>query len=581
MGDNVKSKPRSVKVSVFSPQARRDTFLVGIFRLASGLATGALLVNVADHFESPQRGWGLASVCLVFAVVASGCEVYYGGYAARREEKRLRRRVLDHLYSTLGSVPNQPGKAVQLLTDNIERATEYRLTYLGSTLAALTLPFIVLTYVAIAFDPLTGMTVMALVPLIPFLIAGFMRLWRKTSAHSRTERAKLAGAYLDAIRNLVLIRLLGAGPRIEEKLRVQGEANRRAIMRLLAGNQIVIIVLDGLFSLLLVCLTTVLAINRYGAGALTLSQAIAVVLLATLLIEPLVQVAGFFYVGMGGIASTRALKRYLSEGTTGTAVREKETACVKGQLSDARAPLSHEATEDGANSGSSSTTGTGVICVREVSYDYGRGTVLDGVNLRIEAGQRVAIVGPSGAGKSTLLKLMRAALVPSSGKITIAGVDIHAAPQEYARNLTAVVAQQTWLFTGTIADNLRLAQPQATQQQMWEALERAHVRGEVERMPRGLDSEVGERGALISGGQAQRISLARALLSERKILFLDEPTSQVDMQSEAEITAALSELDRDLTIVAVTHRRALAELADVIYEVRDSRLRQVTMDEYE
>lgn len=540
---------------VFSPQGRRDTLLVGFFRLVSGAATGAFLVEVARHFDDPQGSWLGAGICATIAVVTVACEIFYGGYAARREEKRLRHRVLHQLYSTLATSHTQPAAVVQLLTDNIERATEYRLTYLGSTIAALTLPFVVLGYVAISYDWLIGIAIMALVPLIPILVMGFMRLLRKTSANSRRERARLSGAYLDAIRNLVLIRLLGAGPRIEEQLRVQGEANRRAIMKILAGNQIVIIVLDGLFSLFLVCFTTTLAVVRFNAGALTMSQAIAVVMLATLLVEPLVQVAGFFYVGMGGIASTRALKKYLSD--SGSCAHTPDEAPL--------APVES----------------VGDISLRNVSFHYDRGPVLESVNLHIPAGQRVAIVGPSGAGKSTLLKLLRGALMPQSGSIHIGGLDTGRSPAQHIRNTSAVVTQQTWLFTGTIADNLRIAQPDATLEDMWEALERAHVRSEIEAMPRGLDSEVGERGTLISGGQAQRISLARALLSKRAILLLDEPTSQVDLQSEAEITMALRELERDLTIVAVTHRRALVDLADVVYDVRDATLRQITAKDFD
>ncbi|MCZ7630017.1 MAG: ABC transporter transmembrane domain-containing protein [Microthrixaceae bacterium] len=202
------------------------------------------------------------------------------------------------------------------MTDNTERLTEYRQVYLGSTLAALATPFVVLGYVAAFVDPVVGFGVMSLVPVIPVLIGGFLRFFRRTSATSRHQRAQLAGRYLDAIRNLVTIRLLGAGERIESELRVQGEANRGAIMRLLAGNQIVIVVTDGLFGLVLVCLSAGLVVVR--ADHMTTAQVTSTILLTVLLLEPLQQVAGFFYIGMGGMASQRALRAFLGSDSGGS-----------------------------------------------------------------------------------------------------------------------------------------------------------------------------------------------------------------------------------------------------------------------
>ena len=150
---------------------------------------------------------------------------------------------------------------------------------------------------------------------------------------------------------------------------------------------------------------------------------------------------------------------------------------------------------------------------------------------------------------------------------------------DQAHALSASVAQSTWLFTGSIADNLRLARPHASEEEMWQALKQAQVADEIERMPEGLHTQIGEQGGLISGGQAQRISIARALLSGRTILLLDEPTSQVDIESEKKIIRAISELGREWTIVLVTHRKALLALADLVYEMRQGELHRVNANE--
>ena len=569
------------KTPVISPAGVRASRIVAVLRMASAVFAGAALVGVAGIADGRESFAGpLACACA--AGLAAFAEILFGGHAARAEERRIRRSLLSRLFASR-SREDSGAHAVQLLTDNVERATEYRQIYLGSTLAALLIPFVVLAYIAVSFDPVLGLTVMALCPLIPVLLAVFMRFFRKTSAKSRKERAVLAGKYLDAIRNLVTIRLLGAGPRIERQLKDQGERNRGAIMKLLAGNQLVIIVVDGLFSLILICATCTLAVVRFNAGAMTASQVLATVLLTALLIEPLAQVAGFFYIGMGGIASQRAIRAYIDNHSDPSA---EGAAAKSGAAGDAGADVDAATQAEAGASGDLGAEGDadegggpgavgGVGCpvvVRNVSFDYGRGEVLHGVDLAVASGSKIAVVGRSGGGKSTLMGLMGGMLRPAGGSVLIDGKNLAFASAEEAAALTARVAQTTWLFTGTIADNLRLAKEDATPEEMWNALRGAQIADEIERMPEGIDTDVGEQGAFLSGGQAQRISIARALLSGRRILLLDEPTSQVDIESEARIVDALRSLGRDLTVILVTHRSALLDVADKVYEMKDGML---------
>ncbi|MCF2706950.1 ATP-binding cassette domain-containing protein [Arcanobacterium haemolyticum] len=555
---NRRKRRPSFKKVVLSATGRRDIKLVAAGRLFSALSTGTALVATALIIDDARNGldidltrWVLPLLAALLAACGAFFEIWFGGRAARNEERRIRHRLLETVFRSSSLPKNNeggydPGKLITLMTDNAERVTEYRQVYFGATMAAMAIPFVTLIYVAIFIDPIIGIVLLLFCPLIPFLIAAFMRLFRKTSANSRKERGKLAGQYLDAIRNLVTIRLFGAGPRIEAHLREQGERNRGAIMKLLAGNQIVIIVMDGLFSLLLICCAVFLTVARIHAGAVSLGEGIAVIFLTVLLIEPLVQVAGFFYIGMGGMASERAIGSYLSS------VGQRSAA-----TSDAKVPQA----DPGA-----------AIDVRGVSFDYGRGEVLHSVDLTVPQGHKVAIVGRSGAGKSTLLSLLRGSLPLQQGAIAIDGIEIAECDATEIRTLTASVSQSTWLFTGTIADNLRLAAPQATEDEMWAALRLANIADEIERMPRGLATDVGEQGVLISGGQAQRISLARAFLSGRRTLLLDEPTSQVDIESEQKIIEAIGSLGPEWNILMVTHRRSLLAVADEVWEMTDGKL---------
>ena len=529
-----------------SQYARRATATVGALRIGTASFTGATLVLLGHTWggRTSAQTWGMLAACIVMAAVFAFGEVLAGGRSARQEERNLRSRLLStHFYNSLRPHADTPSPAQQvaLMTDNTERMTEYRQVYLGATVAALTIPFLTLTYVAVV-DPVLGFGIMAACPVVPLVVLGFLRLFRKRSATSRKERGRLTVQYLDALRNLIPIRLLGAGARTEARLRAQGETNRRAIMRLLAGNQVVIIVLDGAFSLLLICWSVYLISTRLAAGAITPGDGMTAGLLLTLMLEPLNQVAGFFYIGMGGRASQRAIAQALAS--------QPSPAPISGPISPTDAAIS----------------------IQHASHDYGRGPVLRDLSLEVPRGTKLAILGPSGAGKSTLLGLLRGTVPIQSGTIVLAGQSMADLLPEAGCQLSASVAQTTWLFAGSVADNLRLANPSASDDDLWEALRRAHVANEVARMPKGLASDVGERGQLISGGQAQRLSLARALLSGRRILLLDEPTSQVDMASEAAIVAALRELDSEWTVIVVTHRRSLLAAVDTAYELTDGTL---------
>lgn len=532
----------------------------------SFIATGQLFGNSAS-----DAGGRALLFALLAGIFAFG-ELSYGGRAARAEERRLRQKILTaHFEARSQPTPEteeaNPGHVIQMMTDNVERLTEYKQVYFGATLAAFAIPFVTLAFIGIAIDPVIGFVVMALIPAIPLLIGLFMRLFRATSAESRKERTRLSSRYLDAIRNLVVIRLLGAGERIEADLVTQGERNRRAIMKILAGNQLVIIIMDGLFGLVLICLTAGLTIFR--ADHLDSGQMLTVMLLSVLLLEPLQQVAGFFYIGMSGMAAQRTIRAYLTEvqGDLPSSPAGSETS---SDQSTAVAQLEPDHVVD--FSAPNPELG---IELRGVSFDYGRGIVLSNLNLTVPRGQRVAIMGRSGAGKSTMLALLRGSITPQHGFVAVAGQRLDSIDPRQGRALSATVAQTTWMFTGTIADNLRFARDDATDADLWIALEQAHIAEEVAALTDGLDTYLGEGAALISGGQAQRISLARALLSQRQVLLLDEPTSHVDLESEASIIDAITALPKDRTVLIVTHRASLLACVDRAYELVDGQLMEM------
>jgi ATP-binding cassette, subfamily C, bacterial CydC len=190
--------------------------------------------------------------------------------------------------------------------------------------------------------------------------------------------------------------------------------------------------------------------------------------------------------------------------------------------------------------------------------------VLRGVDLRLDPGKRVALVGPSGAGKTTVTNLLLRFLDPAQGRVTIAGRDAREYRQADVRRTFALAGQEAHLFSSTIRENLRLARPEASDAELHGALRRARLGEWVASLPDGLDTLVGEEGRAVSGGQRQRLVLARALLADAPVLVLDEPTAHLDPSTAAELMDDVLDATADKTVLLITHRPEGLERMDEI-----------------
>ena len=531
--------------AVSSPAGRRAGALSFGLTLLGALGSGWCLISTGRALGALLRSSsaaGLLAQALAAAALSAVCQLLaqrVARFSAITEEAHLRRLTLAHL---LGLGPARAadvrsGATASLLTDGAERVALYRQTFLAPTLAAAAAPLLVLIELAVVVDVVPALVLAAAVIMVPAFIIWCHSRLRASSSDSRRARMRLAAEYLDAIQGLRTLTLARAAERTSARLRLEGESNRRAVMGLLAGNQLVILLTDGLFSLFLITAAAGLALLRLSTGVIDVGDALAIVLTSYVLLEPLAHVGAFFYVGMGGMANQRAIRRILSR------------------------PLPHSTTSPGARTSPAATAQSSIV-LDDVEATWGADPVLEGVDLNVRRGESLAIVGPSGAGKSTLMAVLAGNLLPSSGSVRVEGTELSAVTQDEVRSASALVAQTTWLFTGTIADNLRLAQPYATPSQMWQALEVARLDKEVALMPEGLETQVGEAGLGLSGGQAQRLSLARAFLADRPVLLLDEPTSQVDLASEAAIVKSIEQLARGRTVVTISHRAGALTAVD-------------------
>ncbi|MDO5500143.1 MAG: ABC transporter ATP-binding protein [Propionibacteriaceae bacterium] len=213
---------------------------------------------------------------------------------------------------------------------------------------------------------------------------------------------------------------------------------------------------------------------------------------------------------------------------------------------------------------------SGAVDLRGVTFGYGSGPpVLIDADLRIRAGERVAIVGPSGAGKSTLFNLLLRFHEPREGQIRLDGHAVENVTLASLREACAVVLQESMIFAGDLADNVRLGRLDATDEQVEWALREAALGSLVDRSDLGIHQQVSEKGSTLSGGQRQRLAIARALLREPRLLLLDEPTTGLDEHNRVEVVAALRRLAEGRTTILVTHDHDLLDMADRVVELRD------------
>lgn len=540
-----------------NPSATRRTVAVA---WSATLATAVVYLILGSVVDDAHAGREPSTTALLTGLAAAllaglaAAQVLRTGARRQAEiEDEIRHAVVTTVLD-LGPAnltSEQTGKVVSTATDAGERVGLNRGTFVAPTLASVTSPALVLAIVAATIDWRTALWLLVAIPVAPLAVGGFQMLFRKSSAAYRVSSRRLAASFLDSIQGLTTLRLLGAGERRARELASASEDVRRKVMRMLFGNQMVILAADTVFWMGFVGVAAWLAADRTAAGAITPGQGVALVLLATLLLDPLDRIGQFFYIGMAGRAAAKEIERFT-----------------------AQRPL----VEDRPDAATPVVEPAGIaVDLDRVAFSYPDGTaVLSDADLHLAPGERVALVGRSGEGKSTIADLVQGLWLPAAGTVRLGGAVTTALSTASIRSLVAVVSQSTYLFTGSLAQNLRIARPDATDDELWAALATAALDDVVRAMPAGLDTPVGERGLSLSGGQAQRLAIARAVLRDAPLLLLDEPTAQIDLASERAVVEALDRASVGRTVLTITHRASAIGRVDRVVRLDAGTLHDAT-----
>ncbi len=507
---------------------------------------------------------GLLGVILLRGLLAWGSEVTANALA-RRVKADLRQQLLRR-FLALGPLSmrgEHSGELTSAALEGVEMLDAYYSQYLpGLALAAL-VPLTYLAFVA-PLDPLSAVVMLVTAPLIPLFMILIGNAAQALTRRQWAMLSRMSAYFLDVLQGLTTLKLLGRSRSQTATIAEVGDRFRRATMSVLRVTFLSALVLEMVATLS----TAVVAVEiglRLLYGRMTFEQAFFILLLAPEFYLPMRQLGARFHAGMSGVAAAKRIFAILGK-------QGAENANGRRQAND---------TQQAARGGPRTTSGERNIAqdgqqlppaVRfdEVRFAYppdatlasgsspaGQGEMrpaLRGVSFEIGAGQKIALVGPSGGGKSTIAALLLTFIRPDRGQIWIDGRPLESiAPAEWLARV-AWVPQNPYLFNDSVAANIRLAKPEATLEQVVWAARQAEAHEFIEALPQGYDTLIGERGSRLSGGQAQRIVLARAFLKDASLIIMDEATANLDPENEARVQAALARLVGGRTVFVIAHR---------------------------
>jgi len=529
-------------------------FLVGVVGMALFAATGPGFAWLVQNFvdlgfvkKDPDVLWLVPfGAPLLFLLRGAGdyVGVYFPGYVSRQIIKAMRRDLFRQYLHFPAKYYDQQSTGTMLsrLTFNIEQVADATTNSTGALIRE-TLTIIGLIAWLFSKNWKLALFVVILAPPLSYLVRLVTKSFRRYSARIQASMGDVTRVTKEALDGQRVIKVFNAQDQEAREFETVNEHNRRSNMKLIAAkatsNPIVQFIASiGLGGVLW------MALVQFNNGEMTIGEFwgfLTALLLITAPMRSLVTALGPLQQGLAAGASVfEVLDEPTEDFTSGRKV---------GRLK-------------------------GAIDFRDVSFEYTseKGAVLHSVNLTVPAGRNIAIVGRSGSGKSTLVGLVARFYDATSGHVLVDGIDVRECNLLELRDNVALVSQDVLLFNDSIRNNIAFGVDQPDPKAVEAAAKAAYVDEFAAELPQGLDTPVGDRGALLSGGQRQRIAIARALLKDAPILILDEAMSALDNESERRIQQALVGLMRDRTTLVIAHRLTTIEHADEIVVMEDGRI---------
>ena len=457
-----------------------------------------------------------------------------GYFSSKAVKKSLREKIYQKLLR-LGSSYNEQVKTsevVQVAVEGVDQLETYFGAYLPqffyAMLAPLTL-FIVLCFVNVA----AAVVLLICVPLIPVAIAAVQTWAKKLLSKYWGQYTELGDTFLENLQGLTTLKIYQADAFKQQEMNEQAEKFRKITMKVLTMQLNSITIMD-LIAYGGAALGVIMAVTQYQSGGVSLEGCLLIILLAADFFIPMRQLGSFFRIAMNGMAASDKIFRLLDLEETKPEITESF-------------PSGHTIRCSGLS----------------FSYEPDR-EILHSVDLTFPQGSFTALVGESGCGKSTLASILMGRNKGYTGSVSVGGVPLSSIQEEsLLRNIT-YISHQSYLFKGTVRENLLMGKPGASDEELWAVLSRVNL-AEFLKAEQGLDTRLLEKASNLSGGQCQRLALARALLHDSPVYIFDEATSNIDVESENDIMREIHELAKSKTVILVSHRLANVVGADHIY----------------
>jgi len=528
--------------------------LLGVVASVVGIARFAILGVLLSHVFNGAGLWAIAvpAMGVAAAVILRGLVDHHRAMISHRTAMRVQEELRGRLYDKIASLGpawfagERTGGVMLTVVDGVEQLQTFFGQYVPQVCIAVLTPLAIFVFIAFWDVPVAAvMLVFALVTLIA--PAAFAQRERRSS-HGRQSSLKSFGSeFLDGVQGLPTLKAFGQSAAYGERLAVRARQLCEHSLRVLSMGVMTRGITDcgvaiGAASAL------ALAVWRVSHGLMSIEALLIVLMAGTEVFRPL-----------------RDLRTVLHQGMLGQSAAAGVNALLAAEPLVAEQPPGRSAV---------SRPLLPTIAFEDVYFAYpgGRGSAHDGLSFTVAAGEKIGVVGPSGSGKSSIARLLLRLFDPQRGTVKIGGHDIRSLDPEALRRMIAVVHQDTYLFYGTIEENLRLGKPNATPEEIEAAARDANAHDFISLLPQGYDTMIGERGILLSGGQRQRLAIARALLRDAPILILDEALSSVDAENEAVIQQAIDRLSVGRTTLILAHRLSSVIGADRILVLDKGRI---------